>query len=99
MIDHPNVIRYYCSETTDRFLYIALELCNLNLQDLVESKNVSDENLKLQKEYNPISLLRQIASGVAHLHSLKIIHRDLKPQNILVSTSSRFTADRSDAAF
>uniref|UniRef100_UPI0002184FBD Serine/threonine-protein kinase/endoribonuclease IRE1 n=1 Tax=Saccharomyces cerevisiae (strain ATCC 204508 / S288c) TaxID=559292 RepID=UPI0002184FBD len=96
--DHPNVIRYYCSETTDRFLYIALELCNLNLQDLVESKNVSDENLKLQKEYNPISLLRQIASGVAHLHSLKIIHRDLKPQNILVSTSSRFTADQQTGA-
>ncbi|CAI4939927.1 BBT_HP_G0014210.mRNA.1.CDS.1 [Saccharomyces cerevisiae] len=96
--DHPNVIRYYCSETTDRFLYIALELCNLNLQDLVESKNVSDENLKLQKEYNPISLLRQIASGVAYLHSLKIIHRDLKPQNILVSTSSRFTADQQTGA-
>ncbi|CAI4063716.1 hypothetical protein SKDZ_08G1260 [Saccharomyces kudriavzevii ZP591] len=92
--DHPNVIRYYCSETTDRFLYIALELCNLNLQDLVESKNVSDENLKLRKEYNPISLLRQIAAGVAHLHSLKIIHRDLKPQNILVSASNRFTADQ-----
>ena len=96
--DHPNVIRYYCSETTDRFLYIALELCNLNLEDLVESKNVSDENLKLQEEYNPISLLRQIASGVAHLHSLKIIHRDLKPQNILVSTSSRFTADQQTGA-
>ncbi|EJS43442.1 ire1p [Saccharomyces arboricola H-6] len=92
--DHPNVIRYYCSETTDRFLYIALELCNLNLQDLIESRNVSDENLKIQKEYNPISLLRQIAAGVAHLHSLKIIHRDLKPQNILVSTSNRFTADQ-----
>ncbi|QID88061.1 bifunctional endoribonuclease/protein kinase ire1 [Saccharomyces pastorianus] len=92
--DHPNVIRYYCSETTDRFLYIALELCNLNIQDLIESKNASDENLKLQNEYNPISLLRQIAAGVAHLHSLKIIHRDLKPQNILVSTSNRLTTDQ-----
>lgn len=31
--------------------------------------------------------LRQITSGIRHLHKLKIVHRDIKPQNILVSTS------------
>nr|XP_029133640.1 serine/threonine-protein kinase/endoribonuclease IRE1-like [Labrus bergylta] len=33
----------------------------------------------------PVMLLQQTMSGLAHLHSLNIVHRDLKPHNILVS--------------
>ena len=29
------------------------------------------------------AIFRQVASGVAHLHSLGIAHRDLKPQNLM----------------
>lgn len=83
--NHSNVIRYYCSESTEKFLYIALELCNANLQDIIERKNphisIPDS---LIKSLDPINILYQVASGVAYLHSLKIIHRDLKPQNILM---------------
>ncbi|CAL9734618.1 serine/threonine-protein kinase/endoribonuclease Ire1p [Monosporozyma servazzii] len=83
--NHSNVIRYYCSESTEKFLYIALELCNANLQDIIERKNpqisIPDS---LIKSLDPVNILYQIASGVEYLHSLKIIHRDLKPQNILM---------------
>lgn len=81
----PNVIRYYCSERTDRFLYIALELCTATLQDLIYGRNLLPEVMNIHKSLDLININYQIASGVAHLHSLKIIHRDLKPQNILVS--------------
>jgi serine/threonine protein kinase len=36
-------------------------------------------------------ILRQITSGLAHLHhSHRVVHRDLKPANILISSSSEF---------
>ncbi|CAB4252344.1 similar to Saccharomyces cerevisiae YHR079C IRE1 Serine-threonine kinase and endoribonuclease [Maudiozyma barnettii] len=87
--NHPNVIRYYCSERTDRFLYIALELCTATLQDLIYGRNLPVEVTKINKSMDLININYQIASGVAHLHSLKIIHRDLKPQNILVSINQQ----------
>lgn len=80
--DHPNVIRYFCKQINDRFLYIALELCPGTLEDFVEKpEKFSDLNSLLLTN----DILYQIASGVHHLHCLKIVHRDLKPQNILVA--------------
>uniref|UniRef100_A0A8D2MQP3 Serine/threonine-protein kinase/endoribonuclease IRE1 n=1 Tax=Zonotrichia albicollis TaxID=44394 RepID=A0A8D2MQP3_ZONAL len=38
---------------------------------------------------DPVSVLRQTMSGLAHLHSLSIVHRDLKPCNILISVPNR----------
>lgn len=80
--DHPNVVRYFYSETNDRFLYIALELCSASLEDVIEK---SSNYMELITLMNPVNVLEQIAKGVHHLHSLKIVHRDIKPQNILVA--------------
>ncbi|CAR27957.1 ZYRO0D10472p [Zygosaccharomyces rouxii] len=90
--DHPNVVRYFCSETTEKFLYIALELCNLTLEELIELKKPSEGFQATLKTWDPINILYQIASGVSHLHSLKIIHRDIKPQNILVASPKKVIA-------
>ncbi|KAG9441052.1 hypothetical protein H6P81_016906 [Aristolochia fimbriata] len=43
-----------------------------------------------------LKLMREVVSGVAHLHDLGIIHRDLKPQNVLVSTEGILCAKLSD---
>ncbi|KAK8955682.1 Serine/threonine-protein kinase/endoribonuclease IRE1a [Platanthera guangdongensis] len=43
-----------------------------------------------------LKLMRDVVSGVAHLHELGIIHRDLKPQNVLVSNGKILTAKVSD---
>ncbi|XP_035613836.2 serine/threonine-protein kinase/endoribonuclease IRE1-like isoform X1 [Oncorhynchus keta] len=77
--EHPNVIRYFCTERDRQFQYIAIELCAASLQEYVERQDFVRHGLE------PVMLLQQTMSGLAHLHSLNIVHRDLKPHNILVS--------------
>ena len=89
--DHPNVVRYYCSEVTDKFLYIALELCTTSLDVIVERKKyMNSRKMELiYEKFDSVDCLKQIVKGVDYLHSLKIVHRDLKPQNILVSLTNK----------
>jgi serine/threonine-protein kinase/endoribonuclease IRE1 len=84
--DHPNVIRYFYQETRANFLYIALELCPASLADIIER---TDGFRDIAITFEPKRALRQITSGLRHLHDLKIVHRDIKPQNILVSSASK----------
>lgn len=77
--EHPNVIRYFCTERDRQFTYIAIELCAATLQQYVEDPACPYSNL------DPVTLLEQTMCGLNHLHSLNIVHRDLKPRNILLS--------------
>lgn len=43
-----------------------------------------------------LKLMRDVVSGLAHLHELGIIHRDLKPQNVLIIKGKAFCAKISD---
>ncbi len=84
--DHPNVIRYYYQESHANFLYIALELCPACLADIIEAPD-REAYRDIAINFDPKRALKQIASGLRHLHALKLVHRDIKPQNILVGIS------------
>ncbi|KAK0205509.1 other/IRE protein kinase [Desarmillaria ectypa] len=82
--DHPHVIRYYYQEAHANFLYIALELCPCSLADIIEHPD-RDQLRPIAQAFEPKKALRQITSGLRHLHALKLVHRDIKPHNILIS--------------
>ncbi|KAI6782620.1 Serine/threonine-protein kinase-like protein [Emericellopsis cladophorae] len=80
--DHPNVIRYFNQQEHEGFIYIALELCDASLADIVEKPQMHRELAEAGRMDLP-GILYQITNGIAHLHSLRIVHRDLKPQNVM----------------
>ncbi|KAJ3208312.1 bifunctional endoribonuclease/protein kinase ire1 [Entophlyctis luteolus] len=83
---HQNVVRYFFQETTEKFMYIALELCPASLADVIEN-TTSQEIASIRQILKPRNVLLQITSGIQYLHSLKLVHRDIKPQNILIGES------------
>jgi serine/threonine protein kinase len=87
---HPNVVRYHLKEVRGDFVYLALELCDLSLHDLIGHVRGRLDRIGTDEEKKKLfvaarAILFQITKGVEHLHRLRIVHRDLKPANILLA--------------
>ena len=70
-------------EKTADFIILALQLCETNLQRLMDDNT---SNIVVDE----LALCGDILRGLSHLHNLlpqAIAHRDLKPLNILISIS------------
>ncbi|KZS11448.1 Uncharacterized protein APZ42_024299 [Daphnia magna] len=82
---HPNIVQLFHCESDDNFRYYAMELCNASLDQLF---------LNSEKKYDGpippnIEVFRQLAVGLAYIHSKKFIHRDIKPENVLIKRPPR----------
>jgi len=101
---HPHVVRYFLKEARGDFVYLALELCEMTLEDLIAALRQKTQRISLEEgetgKSNSVlhipdmirpmkETLFEVAKGVRHIHSLRIVHRDLKPQNILLAKKAR----------
>ena len=72
-----------------------LDLCPASLADIIENLPYGKGSDSRREEWRAIAqgfdakkAMKQIASGLEHLHGLGLVHRDIRPRNILISPSS-----------
>ena len=80
--NNENSVKYYQHFETDNEFAIVMELCNLNLVELIKIK----KDFKLSEIYD---LLCQINNTFKIMKEKNIAHRDLKLQNILVKYENK----------
>ena len=84
---HPHVLPLYDSGEAGGFLFYVMPY--------VEGETLRD---RLDRQGplpidEAIRIVREVADGVSHAHSLGVVHRDLKPENILFMGGHAVVAD------
>jgi serine/threonine protein kinase len=75
---HDSIIYLHeCLTTQDR-VFMVMDLMEGDLFDYIVKR-------KKLAEVDAATIMKQLLSSVAYLHSISVIHRDIKPENILVS--------------
>jgi eukaryotic-like serine/threonine-protein kinase len=76
-LDHPNIATVYEIGEWQSVPFIALAYC---AGETVKQR-IARGRLPIAEI---VSILRQVAEGMAHAHAAGVVHRDLKPSNIMV---------------
>jgi serine/threonine protein kinase len=85
-LSHPNIVAAVDFGRVGRRLFLAMEyVAGEDLEAYVERNG-------RVAEATALSLIRQVASGLAHASRQGIIHRDIKPANILLVNDSDWMA-------
>ena len=82
---HPNIVRCWFVQDIAGLPGLFLDLMTGgSLEDKIKDRSV----LSLSWD-SFITILLQIAEGLAHSHSMGVVHRDLKPENLLLREDGR----------
>jgi serine/threonine protein kinase len=84
---HPHILPLYDSGEADGFLfYVMPYVKGESLRDRLDRQGP----LPIDEA---IRIVREVADGLSHAHSLGVVHRDLKPENILFMGGHAVVAD------
>ena len=90
-IRHPNLVSLFGAWRQDRWLILAMELCDRSLQDrLTEALNQNLAGIPLKEL---LSYMSDAANGLDALNAKQVQHRDVKPANLLLLNSGAKVAD------
>jgi hypothetical protein len=90
-VTHPNVVRIHDVDVEPAgFLFLVMEY--------VEGSSLRELRSAFADAAFAVEVLRQMAVGLAALHTAGIIHRDLKPENVIVEgpATGSFTVKLAD---
>ena len=92
-LKHENIVTYcgICHVVGTDYSVVVMERLHQNLETFLE--NSRDIDLEPQTQ---LSILAQIARGLAYLHSHSIIHCDLVPHNVLLTAEDEATVKITD---
>ncbi len=81
-LDHPNIIKI--------FEYFLAQDCYYVVMELAKGSDLMHSILLLSRysESQAATIMYQLFSCIAYLHSKGIVHRDLKPENIVMESSN-----------
>jgi serine/threonine protein kinase len=82
-LNHPNIITIYDYGQERGKIYLAMELL-----DGADLRTVINRGSSISVEQK-VTLMEQIAEGLAYAHTHQVVHRDLKPGNIHVLPSGQ----------
>jgi serine/threonine protein kinase len=79
-LHHPNIVTVFDFGKEDDLSYIVMEFVEgINLAKLIDERREIDLDTKL-------SIVSQIANGLAYAHEHGVVHRDMKPSNVCVTS-------------
>jgi serine/threonine protein kinase len=89
---HENIIKIFGfgELQNSTYHYIDMELCDFDLKEYIDNRHQFESQSRVlgafmdQGEKHSVdvwNIMRQIANGVAFIHSHREVHRDLKPRN------------------
>ncbi|XP_058623727.1 serine/threonine-protein kinase/endoribonuclease IRE1-like [Onychostoma macrolepis] len=82
-LESKNIVKYVDLAEDEDFYYLALQLCEYDLEDymkILRQKQQKDKDTALRK------IVEEILHGLQVLHRAEVMHRDIKPGNVLMDS-------------